>query len=568
MRRTYVTLFAIASLGALLGLTVILGSILGREMTLRMDELKSKSIQALESFLGSKVTYSSISPSFLNYLEIRDLVIHDATEPEKPILTIHRVRIYYSLAHLLARRDPVGALREIRILNSRFSLDLQEDKAAVDLIQKLTTQGASDTGLRARITGEDVNLALRSQGTTVTISHLFFGLNAEKSALAASFRGECSATLPSGFSFSSELNVSGKIDRTFTWSDLTVRLVSFDSSLLHVERQTLQVVWKGSQVQIQKIEDRSPIELGITADLDKKQLTINFQTDGLRADRLVRFSSSMARFNNLLKAPVTAAGRLTYSIPTNQLAYEVGISAWFEDQLPVHDLTLQSTFVGTEKGASFSPLRLSSPNGSLQFDGRISYRDFYPEGTLLLTDVDTGTGRLMSAELTVQRQDGGLGIEGRHLRFGDVKFDDVSIVLAPSEQGARFTVDSSFADSTNGSVSAQGELLLRKPIRAALAEADVEPARFPGIVMTASLRDAPPDKLYDLLVGPGPVSKQQEDLRSMLTRYTVTADMQLTTDFSTVSVKSQGVTVTQLDDPATAIHFSVALDSSHVSIED
>lgn len=568
MRKALVTLFALVSLAVLLGLTVILGSAISREMSSRMAELKSKGIETLESVLGHKVTYASISPSFLNYLEIRGLTIQDAVHPEKPLLTIHRVRIYYSLVHLLTRRDPVGSLREIQILNTRFSLDLQKDKSVIELLQRLTAAGTGDSGLRARFTGADVDMTLQSGGVTLSISHLFFQVDAEKNALAVSFRGDCHGVLPSGFDFSSGLNVAGKIDRAFTWSDLTVRLQSFESSLVDLEKQTLQVVWKGSQVQVQKIEDRSPIDLGVTADLDKKQLTVSFQTDGLRPDQLMRFSRGLARFNNWLKAPLTAAGHLTYSFSKGSLSYQAGVSAWFQDQLPVHDLTVDSTFTGTEKGASFSPLRISSPGGSLQFDGSISYNDFYPEGLLTLVNVQAGTGRRVSADLAIRRSKSGLTVSGRHLRVGEVGFDDFSIALSPEERGTAFALESSFADTATGHISAHGELLLRKPVRSALASGDTAIVTFPRITLSASLRDVPPDKVYHLLAGAGALSKQQEDLRSMLTRYKVTADLEMTTDLSTATVSSRDVTITEVDDPATTVRFSALVDSAHVAIND
>ena len=568
MRKTFVILLAFASLAVLVGLTVVLGSAIGREITARMAELKARSIEAIESAIGSKVTYASISPSFLNYLEIRDLTIHDPADSSKPLLTIHRVRIYYSLVHLLARRDPVGSLREIRILNSRFTLDLQKDTAVIKLIQKLTARGGGDGGLRARITGADVDVVLQSGGTTLSISHLFFDMNAEKSDLTAAFRGDCVGVLPSGFDFSSSVNVEGRIDRAFRWSDFTVKLLSFNSSIFNLAKQTLQVVWKGSQVKVQKIQDREPIDLGLVADLDQNQVTVSFQTDGLRADKLVRFSNGLSRFNSVLSAPLTAAGHLTYSIPNGSLSYQIGVSAWFEDQLPVHDLTLDTTFTGTQKGVSFSPLRFSSPAGSLQFDGRISYADFYPEGILTLVNVDAGTGKRVSADLGIRRMNGGLAVVGRHMRIGEVGFDDFSIALSPMERGTDFTIESSFADTASGHISARGQLLLRKPIRSALAAGDTEVAKFPSITLSASLRDVPPDKLYHLLAGAGALTRQQEDLRSTLSRYVVTTDVDLTTDLSSLQVSSPLVTVTQVDDPTTVLHFAALVDSTHVAISD
>ena len=566
MRKAFVTLLTLVCLGVALGLTVLLGSIVSREVALRMEELKARSIEELESALGRTVTYAGISPSFLNYLEVRDLVIHDAVETDKPLLTIHRVRIYYSLVQLLLRHDPVGSLREIRILNTRFAMDLQKDRGLIDLFQRLSAVGSGESRLHARITGANVSVSLQSNGTSLELSDLFFQLDAGREALGVSFRGNCRGALPSGFNFSSTVDVAGKLDRAFAWSDLTVRILSFSSSVLDLEKQTLQVVWKGNQVEVHKIEDRSPIDLGVTADLDQKEITVSFQTDGLRPDNLVRFSGGMARFNPWLKAPLTSAGHLTYSFPSGKLSYQVGVSVSFQDQLPVHDLTLDTTFSGTEGGASFSPLRVSSPAGSLQFDGNIQYDTFYPEGTLTLTNVDAGTGHRVSAELTIQRRDDKLALSGRHLMVGEVGFDDFSILLSPDSQGAAFAIESSFADTASGHISAQGELRLHRPIRSALS-ADARSAdKLPGIALSATLRDVPPDKLYHLLMGAGPLTREQEDVKSMLARYGVSANLELATDFSSVTVKSDQVTVTQADDPTTHLRFSALVDSSHVAV--
>ncbi len=568
MKRAFVTLVALASLGVVLGLTVILASVISREMGIEMTELKAKSIAQLESALGATVTYSSISPSFLNYLEIRDLTVHSAADPQKVLLTIHRLRIYYSLVHLIARRDPVGALREIRILNSRFSLDLARDRETIDLLRRFAAAGQvqGESGFRARITGADVDISLQSGATSLAVSHLFFELNALPDALAVSLRGDLQGALPSGFSFTAPVSIAGKVDRAFTWSDLTVRVLSLESSLVRLEKQTLQVLWKGNTVQIQKIEDRSPVDLGVTADLDLQLVTVSFQSDGLRADQLVRFSGSLAKFNGWLKAPLTAAGHLTYSIPSGSLSYEAGLSAWFQDQLPVHDITVDSTFEGTDKGASFSPLRISSPSGSLQFDGSIRFDTFYPQGMLTLVNVDAGTGKRVSANLTIERTSGGLAVKGKHLMVGQVGFDDFSVSLEPDQRGIAFALESSFAEAASGHVSAHGELLLRRPARAALSAAGPQEQKLPSLVLSASLRDVPPDKLYHLLVGAGALTGQQEDIRGMLTRYAVTADLELTTDLSTVTMKSSQVTVTTTDDPTTHARFSAVVDSSHVAV--
>lgn len=566
MRKAFVTVFALASLGVLLGLTMILASVVNRELTARMDELKARSIGELESFLGHRITYSSISPSFLSYLEVRDLVVHDAPDTEKPLLAIHRVRIYYSILHLLTRRDPVGSLREIRILNTNFSLDLQRDQNVIDLLQRMTQAGSGTGGLRARITGANVGITLQTQGTVLTLSGLFFGIDAESDSLAIALRGDCRGTLASGFDFSSTVGIEGRLDRKLTWSDLTVRLLAFNSSAVNLERQTVQVVWKGNQIQMHKIQDHSPIDLGMTASLDSQEIAVDFQADGLRPDRLFRFTHSLARFNNWLGAPMTASGKLVYSLKDHHLEYSGGVSASFVDQLPIHDVVLESTFSGTEKQVFFSPLRVSSPEGDIQFDGNIDLASLYPEGLLTMANVEADNGHRVSAALSIHRQDGRLAVQGRRLMIGEVEFDAFSLMLSPSDNGTAIAFESSFADIPSSRITANGDLRLGQTLRSAVTGRGPSRGAPPTLSLATSLRNVPPDRLYHLLLGAGPLTRQQDDIRSRLSPYTLSATFNLSTNLSSVTLTDGQVSVAQTDDPATAVRFGISLDSTHLSV--
>ena len=566
MRKAFVTVFALVSLGVLLGLTMILASVVNRELTVRMDELKARSIGELESLLGHRISYASISPSFLSYLEVRDLVVHDAVEIEKPLLSIHRVRIYYSILHLLMRGDPVGSLREIRILNTNFSLDLQRDQSVMDLLQRMSQAGSGSGGLRARITGANVGVSIQTEGTVLNLSGLFFQVDAGSDALAVALRGNCRGTLASGFEFSSTVGIEGKLDRKLTWSDLTVRLLAFDSSALTVERQTLQVVWKGNEIQVHKIQDHSPIDLGVTASLDRQEIRVDFQADGLRPDRLFRFSHALARFNNWLGAPMTASGKLLYSFRDNHLEYSGGVSASFTDQLPIRDVVLESTFTGSEKQVFFSPLRVSSPQGDIQFDGNLELDNFYPEGLLTLANVEAATGHRVSAALSIHRQDGKLAVQGRHLMIGEVGLDTFSLTVSPAEKGTAFAFESSFADIPSSRIISSGELRLGQTLRSAVTGHRPSPGALPTLSLTASLRDVPPDRLYHLFLGAGPLTRQEDDIRSRLSRYALTASFDLSTDLSTVTVSNGQVSISQTDDPTTAVRFGISLDSTRMSV--
>ena len=88
------------------------------------------------------------------------------------------------------------------------------------------------------------------------------------------------------------MKASGKVGRGFDWSDMMVRVQSFSSSVFATGRQTVQVVWKGSELSVSKIQDRSPIDLRVAADLDARTLTVALKTEEFQPDRLLRLTGS------------------------------------------------------------------------------------------------------------------------------------------------------------------------------------------------------------------------------------------------------------------------------------
>ena len=131
-----------------------------------------------------------------------------------------------------------------------------------------------------------------TRGTTVAMDNLFFQVDVQGDKLAVSLRGRGSGSLSNGFSFSSMLKAQGSFDRSFTSSDLTLHLFSFESSLISTGAETLQVVWNGNSVDVRKIQDRSPVEVEVVGDLQKQEFTVDFATEDVRLSRLFTFPAA------------------------------------------------------------------------------------------------------------------------------------------------------------------------------------------------------------------------------------------------------------------------------------
>lgn len=561
MVSAWLTLFA-----GLVVLTAFAAMELDRALTVRMEALKSGALATLERMAGRTITYGEISPSFFRSMNVRDLAIHDSRDPGRTLLTIHEVRVYYSLLKLFLGRDPVGAIREIRLLNSRFNIDLETDSDVVDLVHRLLENGGGP-GLRARVTGADIGVSVVSRDTAVDLRHLFFQVDAQSRAIAVSLRGDVSGRVPGGFSFVSSLNAQGSLDRSLTASDVTIRLLSFTSSLVNTGAHTLQLVWKGNTIDVRKIQDRSPVALDLRGDLENREFTLYFQSQDFRPDRLFSFAQPLAGYASWLKVPLTASGHFTYRARTGSVEYQADASAFLEDQLPIHEVTLTTSVRGSEKEAFFEPLRLSSSEGTAEFAGSVPFDTLFPSGVLSLADVSTGYGEKVNASLAIDRLKGSLDVHGSHLQIGELGFDTFQLTLSPLPGGASFALSTSFAGSApEDLLKASGELRFGRPLRQVVTSGQAESLPAPAVSVSATLKNVPPAKLYHLLVGAGRLSLDQQDIFNLLAHYSVSTEAVLSTDLTHLSLAARSVTITSNDDPSTAFHFGLSVDRSHLSL--
>ena len=145
-----------------------------RLLTRKMDELKERSITLLEARLGHQLRYGSVSPSILGFLALRDLTVFSVQDPERPLLKINRVKIYYSIVRLLTTRDVLQSLSEIQIANSSLEVDRERDKELLEFFERLQA-GPGDTAPlpRVRLSGANLSLRYRQTGWGAALQDLF-----------------------------------------------------------------------------------------------------------------------------------------------------------------------------------------------------------------------------------------------------------------------------------------------------------------------------------------------------------------------------------------------------------
>jgi translocation and assembly module TamB len=539
-------------LGALVGTTVLGVSALDRALAARMVELKVQGMAALERLLGRRVTYGSISPSILRQIVVRDLAVRPFDGSARDLLTVRVLKVRYSLLGLLASRDPVGSLREIRISGAVLRLDLSTDRDLLDLASRLASADGGTAMLpRLRLVGSGVDVQIAAAGTSVTGTGLSFEAGGSGERLDVSLRGGVAGCMDTGLWFSSNLKARGTISRRFDAADATVRFLTLDTQVASLRPQTFQASWADGRLAVTKIEDRVPVDLSLAMDIPSGDVTATMRAEGFHGDQLVRPAGDLRRYAAWLAAPVSGTASVAWRPADGSLSYAGDLAVDLVDQVPVApDLHVAAVFKGDRRRVTFGNLSASAPSGSLEFVGDVLLPNLWPEGILTVTNLaGLSTGRIDST-VVVKRLEGSLSVDGSRVQVGEVRLDRLQANIAPSFSGLRFDVTASFEDAPEGDlVQAAGELV-------------TTPRR--SLSLSANLSNAALDQAYHLAMGGGDLGRQQAQIRDLLSLLAVDATVAVWTDFDRAVVTSPQLTMSSRADPATRLSTVFTMDQSNV----
>jgi len=544
----------------------------GARLDGRMEQLKSQVIQLLEDRIDREISYGSISPSVFGYLGIRDLVIHSSENPDEVLLRISRVKIYYNLFRFLTTRNAVQALSEIQIANSYFEVDLVRDRELIRLLNSLRT-GQRDlrSPLLSRIgdppstgpgypqidlSGTNITIRYTSGDWQVEVSDLFFTIATEQQLYEIGVRGRIEARhkregIPIPGWMSTRVKISGTLDRFFTWSNIALQIYSLSTETVDVKRQTLQVVYESENLEVRKIQDRAPLDVQVSYDTNKRDLSVQFTTEGFRPSDLVRLTGALDRFNPYLNSSVSSRGTFAVNIDTQSIAYSAQLQIDPPRDLLPFEMSLSGRMSGNERILYLSPLRLDSARGNVQFNGSVLIGTLLPAGLLHFDEFSSVGGQKLNASLKIERGVETVSIESSALKLGQTSFELFDLNLTPQGRSVRFAVEAALENDPGfGEISADGRF-------------DWETK--PVLSTEASVRRLPLDTLYRVTA---PNLRISPRLQRELGRYAVSVTGEATTDFSTFQLSTDRLEILDTRRPENFLSLKAVMDSDSLDLND
>ena len=529
---------------------------------------REEAIGGLFTLLNRNVSYRDISPSLLRAIEIRDLTIYSGDTPEQPLMSIRRLRLRYSLTRLLTSLDPVASLREVQLVDSRLTVDLERDQELVQVLQAigLAVGGTGDSGAVAGVvlppvTLAGVNLGVTLQGTgfRMELGDLFFRVRAGE-RLRVTARGSARAWPPalapgqpgSGRHLDADFRVTGTTASDLSDAELTVRLAKLTSGAFQAEPLDLQVTLAEERLRVVRNQDRIPLELMLDHDLSSGRSELTFAATGLNLADLLRFEEQHSVFSLLPAATVSGTARWAHD-PDLGMAYEAKLSGHVSAGADTPPAAVALEAQGDDVRVEVSKLTVETAEGGLDFSGDVLLETLVPQGELAVRSLQVRTGEKLNAQVSLTRgEDGAMALRSRRLELDETAFRRFDLDLRPATAAPltyRFQVHAEVQQDFANSIDGEGLIDL---------------SEAPRLELAATFEDLDAGNVQRLVAAPG---EQQPWSAASLDALLVSGSIDSATDFATVAVRAPGLRLHDSADPDNRLQLSLTANERGMRLE-
>ena len=482
-----------------------------------MDVLRDEVIQYLERTTDREIQYTSVSPSVLRYLDIRDMKILAKEEPRESILAITRIRVYYNIFALLGR-NPQTAFSRVSIEDSTLSFDLDEDKDLIELVKNMVALADNRVDRpNLVVSGRNLSVAVKNESFEASIERLFFDIDTGPDLLAIELDGEMAVTPLSALDYignvHANVDISGTLARDLSDATMKIGLAKIASETASLARQTFQLTVAQRTWRLTKIQDRLPVDFTITYDTNLKILLAQYAASDFVPSSLLTLEDIGEDISPWMDIKLTGNGEVRYLVETSDLSFSGFASTNVPISIgPLSDISVQGVFRGTPALLHLSDVRADTSHGGLGFDGTIALNPLIPSGRLSVQNFSWPLNRLISGSMQISENDGTYLIDDGNLLVDGIELDNLQASATTFEEEIEFTLEGVLGRESPlqivGSFETGGENVL---------EASV------------SLKDLPLDIILDK------IEEFPESLPDYITQLRIDADAFVRTDFDRYS---------------------------------
>jgi translocation and assembly module TamB len=532
---------------------------LQQELEKQLEELRVTIISLLEKKLDRKITYESISPSFLRFLEFRELSVLEY-ENGPSLVSFRRVRVHFSLFEIIKGNSLVSALEEIQIIDTNITFGTKKDNDLIQLFKDLvSTVGDEEVTIPSlRLSGRNISGEIITDFGTVHFESVQFSIDYGEEDLELFLRGIARGNFKKN-DFQLEqmetvLEVEGYMDNNFAWSNLEIDIKQLHTNLLSLKNQTFYVNVAENTWKIRKIEDKAPIDIVLTVDLLEESLEASMVVEEFVPSQFVTLEEGLASFDPWMNTLLTGEASIRYFYSTSRLTYEGDISAHLDNSLLPTSFNVKGNFNGNEKFVDFANLDVVSEYGNYSFKGGFSYETLLPNGYLEfynlpypITDTTArGAIILASKNRTLQGR-------STYLSLGDASFSSLDVTITRLEGGIDFSLEGStesFRNQNTNSFNSEGYI-------------EFSPEIY--LQLSFSSKNLPIRDVLPFFVSSDSLPK---DVFQFAEPLLLSSELYINSNLKQVSFASPKVDIRDISDPNNSLYFASSGNASSFEIRE
>lgn len=394
-------------------------------LTTNLISVRDQFLESFQEKTGLRITYKSVSPSFLSGFKVRGITIYDASA-DVPVLSIDKASLGIRLRELFSGNfdrvfsklivqgiyveyDSVvntDIVQKIQNLLPKTNEETSQKKEQTDALPSISIPFdivIQDVNIHYKDTYTDILVTLNKINLTESINEYFLSIQTESQIyvqLEESLLDSLPQELQEGLKeFSVSLGIDASITSELTGSSAGIKITSVDSAAFDVARTSLLLEYRDEFVRLSTIRSVLPFSI-----LGEYELATNIIRVRTEMDNFDPFSLIFPKQRNDLLEKIkgtTISGTygIEFNIKTSQFDYNGNGKLFVPPTLYPQGVTLGYDFYGDLDMVHINNFTAKATDLELAFNGNFNIGTLQPFGVVQLKRYTLPSGTDISAEM-------------------------------------------------------------------------------------------------------------------------------------------------------------------------
>jgi hypothetical protein len=455
-----------------------------------MLKIRAGFIEKLENITGTTISYSSIRPSFLGSISIKNLNFHKG---EDPIFSVSQIKIHFSLWELLRRKKTF--IHTVDIEKPEINLDteknadyfefistlIKENKNKVDKVEvfqiteflpvnanyQIRHLNFSFTDKQTVYKLQDTNLNIKEKDGAIMLSGRFYSEYKKENLFGrtitinadSGISGICSPDLDN---ITAEFSVYDLIcfsqDETKKTSSF-LKPVSNNSvkqkRLFNLHPFKTSLSYNGNTINVKPGVENKLNNYYFNYNTESQKLQAGINLEVFNPESLVKFSDEVKKTSDLFLMQIT--GSSSFVSDNGLISYNVNIKGDNKKVSAKNNGSFVIDVYGNEKKIIVNEFYITSDNsnnavfsGTLGLSGDLQFKPLKSRGSVFFNNFTMTGKETLRAVVNVSSKDNNILISGENIEIAQTVIKELSILLYPIDKGME--IETSFLFPENGTV--------------------------------------------------------------------------------------------------------------------